>query len=417
MQRWMYFAKYLKENSIEPIILTIDQKSAKYSRLDNSFEDFISEIEVHKTKAVDFIKYYSILKSGKKNGVVPQGEVKKSGIINYFARLIRGNYFIPDARIGWNKFALKKAYSILDQNDIDLVISTGPPHSSHLIAERIKTTRKIKWLVDFRDPWIDVFYYNDFLRTKKAESKDRDLERFILEKADFVSTVGPNLESLLKSKVKESVHSKFFHVYNGFDANKMKSISSLKKHTEFRMVYVGVLTNHQPYDKFLEALYIAVNQFDGKRDVIIEFCGKIDSDILLKFQSIKGLKVENNGVVSHKQALEKMSRANLLLIFLPRQLNANLMISGKLMEYYATGNPILFIGDKTSDGAQIIKNANNSFLFDENDDANKISNSIVENFEKDLHEARSIEEFSRESLSKKMAKHINNIIDYNHSRV
>ena len=203
VQRWMYFAKYLKEFGVLPTVITVDEQYASYPNKDMSFNELIKDIEVHKTKTLEPLRFYSFLKSGKSNKVVPQGNVggKKKGIFDKIATYVRANFFMPDARVGWNRYAFNKAKELLQKEHFDLVITTGPPHSTHLVGQKLKKEFGINWMADFRDPWTEVYYNNLFKRTPKNEALDQTMEINVLHDADSILTVGPSMMKLLADKV------------------------------------------------------------------------------------------------------------------------------------------------------------------------------------------------------------------------
>ena len=133
----MFFAKYLKQFGHNPIILTVDPKYASYNLIDNSLIDQVKDIEAHKTASFEILKLYSIFKSGNKNRAIPQSYIPTQSFFDKIASFIRLNFFIPDSRIGWNYFAFKKAKKLIEDNNINCIITSGPPHSSHLIGKKI----------------------------------------------------------------------------------------------------------------------------------------------------------------------------------------------------------------------------------------------------------------------------------------
>ena len=171
VQRWVYFSKYLKKLGYSPIVLTIDLKSASYPAIDRSLINETQGIPVHYVKSFNWIKIYSWFKKGKKDKI-PQGEFSKKGLVDHIAAFIRGNFFIPDARVNWAKSAIKEALRIVKSHKIEKIITTGPPHSTHLIGLNLKNQLNFKWIADFRDPWTDIFYVKSFYRLSFAKKKD-----------------------------------------------------------------------------------------------------------------------------------------------------------------------------------------------------------------------------------------------------
>ena len=176
VQRWLKFVKYFRDFGIEPIVLTIDPDFATYPNYDYTLLDEIPHgIEIHKTKAKSPFGIYSKVRKKEVPKVGFAGE-KNVGMIEKLMRFIRGNFFIPDARIGWNRFALEKAREILQANDIDCVITTSPPHSTQLIGLALKNEFNIKWIADLRDPWTEIYYNKELYRTSFAKNKDYRFE-------------------------------------------------------------------------------------------------------------------------------------------------------------------------------------------------------------------------------------------------
>lgn len=360
VQRWMYFAKHLKELGIEPIVLTIDPKNAAYSAFDYSLNETVKDIKTYTTTGFQIVKLYSFLKSGKSSKAVPAGSFgdEKKSKFDKIAGYIRANYFIPDARISWNKQAIKLAKKIIISEKIDTIITTGPPHSTHLIGIRLKKEFSIKWIADFRDPWTDVFYYNLFNRTKKSEKEDAELEKKVIDECDIVLTVGPSLKELLLKKTDKDP-SKFNFIYNGFeDSEKYHLKKELKSTNKILLSYIGTLKNNYPYENFVHALSIICK--NSEFDITLKLIGNIDKEVIQQFHNIQNLKVDVLGLVNHQEATDYMINATHLLLFFPSFNDSKIMITGKAFEYLATGNPILAIGDPTCDGANLLKTNSNT---------------------------------------------------------
>ena len=251
VQRWMYFAKYLKQFGWIPFVITVDEKYASYRVLDKSLVTEVNDIHVSKTKSRELLKWYSLLFTGSKKRGIPQGEVKKNGFLRRFAAFIRGNFLIPDARKGWNAFAGDEAIKLIKKENIKIIITTGPPHSTHLIGSKLKSLFDIKWFADFRDPWTAVFYNKDLYRSNWAKKKDTRLEKKILRTADAIfTTKGGSLVQKLRNK---SPKQTFYVLPNGYDA---KLLASIKRTNvpHFHIVYTGLLTENQDYRIFTKVL-------------------------------------------------------------------------------------------------------------------------------------------------------------------
>lgn len=400
----------MRDFGIDATVVSVDPKFASFKRLDEKLCEEINHVKVIRTKSFELLGLYSYLKSGKKKAAIPQGEVDtKKGVFTFLSRFVRGSLMIPDARKGWVKYAYKAAKKELSSEQYDLLITSGPPHSTHLVGKRLKQDfPALKWMVDFRDPWTDIFYYNDFIRTKGALKKDAALEKEVLTKSDFVLSVGPSLIELLKAKVDAAQHDKFIAVTNGFDQDKMDGVKANKTNDKFWMSHIGILGSHQPYDLFIKAF----ESLDQGYKVQFNLVGALSDYVINDFKTLKNLEFNLPGTVSHVDAISYMKASNLLLLFLPRQKESKLMITGKLMEYAYTGNPILLIGDTESDGAKLIKDRPNVYAF-EDDEANvpAIANALKEIFTNGKTISTDFEKYSRKSTTEELCKFIHTVTE------
>ena len=354
VQRWMYFARYLEEFGVVPTVITVNEKYASYPSTDNSLEDKIRHIRVYKTKTLEPLRFYSLLKGGNKATNIPQGNVggAKKGVFDRLSIYIRANFFIPDARVGWNSYAYAQAAELLKNEHFDCVITTGPPHSTHLVGMKLKKAFGVKWLTDFRDPWTEVFYNDLFKRTEKNKRKDLALELAVLEQSDLVLTVGPSLQELLVQKIPGSAE-KVHYIFNGFDAEKLGTIKK-QPNKRFTISYIGIIGSNYPYEAFVQAL---TNCLENNPDweITLKLTGRIEPEVLTAFEQIRNLDLIISGNVPHQKALETMVNADLLLLILPMNERSRIIVSGKLMEYIACGVPILGIVNPESDAAHIIR--------------------------------------------------------------
>ncbi|HLG35252.1 MAG TPA: glycosyltransferase [Bacteroidia bacterium] len=358
VQRWLYFSKYLTDFAFEPYIITVDEKNASYKFIDESLNEQVQGIKVFKTTTIEPLRFYSRLLSGNEHDAIPQGFAgeKSSGVFQRISRFIRGNFFIPDARRGWNYFAFRTAKQIIESENISFVITTGPPHSTHLIGLKLKKKYNLKWLADFRDPWTEVYYNKLLFRTWLAKFADAQLEKKVLRNADVVLTIGPSMKKLLAEKVAEE-KSKFHFIYNGFDEDIFKKLIPAKSRDCFTICHVGILGESQPITSFLEAVK-KLFQSNPEASAMIKFkiVGKVSSSIIREInQMVPQLKLEVTEYVPHADAIQQMLNADLLLNSLAETENSELLISGKLMEYVASRTPILCLGNLKGDAADLLR--------------------------------------------------------------
>jgi len=367
VQRWMYFCKYLPEFGFEPIVITADEKNASYKFTDVSFLEKVKDIRVLKTNTLEPLKLYSKVLGGDPRSNIPlgfSGEDNPS-FFQKLSRFIRGNFFIPDARIGWNIFAYPKAAKIIENENINIVITTGPPHSTHLIGLKLKNKFNINWISDFRDPWSDIYYNELLYRTKYSNERDKILERKVLQKSDMIVTIGPSMRDHLVEKLPEA-NGKIHFIYNGFDPDSFKDIRVSKRKDKFTVCHIGILSNSQPITSLLEALA----RFYSSDDPIckylkLQFVGKVSPSIVREIkEKVAWTELELINYLPHRDTIQFMLNADLLFNSLAEMNESKLLISGKLMEYIATGNPILCLGNPDGDAAKLLRTLENSEVFD-----------------------------------------------------
>ncbi|MDG1271384.1 MAG: glycosyltransferase [Flavobacteriaceae bacterium] len=345
VQRWVYFTHYLKTLGWEPIVITVDPEQASYPQEDKSLQALTKDIRVIRTATREPIRGYARW-FGK--GSIPQGEVPQQHFFQRIAAFIRGNFFIPDARKGWIPFAQKALRTILEKESIEWVISTGPPHSTHLTVESLRHTFNFQWLVDFRDPWSELFYNRQFYRLPFAVRKDRAYEQEILQHADAVlTTVGGELHQQLQVKAPKQ---RFFALPNGFDANAFAQHQRSQRQGEFHLVYTGLLTRNQAYPALLKAL----QQMKNGLPLRVSLAGQMELSLVKALQTaLPEATIDYHGYLPHAQALTLMHSADVLINFIFEGAHKQ-MISGKLLEYMATGVPVLSLGDPESEAGQLL---------------------------------------------------------------
>ena len=398
VQRWMYFAKYLKQLGYEPIIITVDETKASYPVIDSSLIKETNDIRVIKTSTREPLRWYSILISGDTKKGIPQGEVKTSNLFEKLLAFIRGNYFIPDARKGWIPFAVKEAKKILKAERIEKLITTGPPHSTHLVGLKLKKQFDLYWWADFRDPWTDIFYNTSFFRSAKTISKDQALEKEVLQKADgVITTLAGKFHQQLKDKAPKQ---NFSVIPNGYDSELMKNIKVKAKKVDFHIVYTGLLTQNQDYEMLLKV----IDKYSKTLKIHFSLAGNIHIDIIKKItDELPNAIVEYLGYITHYNAIALMKSADLLLNFVFKGAEHQ-MISGKLLEYIATEVPILSIGNPKSEAGLFLNKGSHSWMV-EKDNKSKMELILKTLFDKKVkNKFPKLSQWSRLSLTKKLSK-------------
>tara|TARA_B110000459_G_C16623035_1_gene503052 strand:- start:2034 stop:3317 length:1284 start_codon:yes stop_codon:yes gene_type:complete len=362
VQRWLKFSKYLFHFDVEPIVLTVDEQYAEYPNLDLSLiQDVHPKLKVHKTKTWEPFNIYKTFskKDKPKHGNVYSKNSFKGKVIN----LIRANFFVPDPRKYWKKYAIKKALEIISQQEIECIITTGPPHSVHLIGLELKKKTKIKWIADFRDPWSNFMFNEDLPRLPFIKKIDAKNEQNVLENADKIITTTNGI-----SKDFESFKEKITVLSNGYDDSDIPAFE-LKQNKKFILSYIGNFRNNQDVtilwrtlNKLQEDKLITTDNFE------LALVGNIASNIE---ESIRSNKLEGfifrHGYLAHKEALSIMMQSNALLIIIPDVQSKMSINTGKIFEYLASKNPVITIGPKGGDADLILQNCQRNKAVEYND--------------------------------------------------
>lgn len=364
VQRWLKFAKYLPEFGWQPIILTVDPEYASYPQRDESLASEIHpDCLVFTTKSFELYNLYKLI-SGKKE--VPYGgfaNKSKEGWFQKVSKFLRGNFLLPDPRIGWNKYAYKKASELIKEFNIDTVVTTSPPHSTQLIGLKLKLNFKIKWIADLRDPWTDIYYYNQFMHTSLARKIDSKYERKMVENADQLITVSEDLKRIFAGKSALPVAHKISVIPNGFDQDDFRK-SNFPAEPKKIITYSGIFYEFYDVDDLLVAFSLLNN--DLKSNLMIRFVGNVPLSVVQKFRS-NGLEVESIGYVDHTKSIEYLLRSDLLLLLIAKGKDNRGILTGKFFEYLASQKPILAIGPTDGDLAKIIQETKCGNMFDYND--------------------------------------------------
>jgi glycosyltransferase involved in cell wall biosynthesis len=399
VQRWLKFSKYLPQFGWDPVILTIDPEYASYPAIDNSLEsDIPSGIKVFRTKATDWFRVY-----GKDKSRVPSSGFANNmdhSLKGKILRFIRGNFFIPDPRRGWNRYAIAKASELIEKEGIKHVITTSPPHSTQLIGLVLKKRfPMIKWIADMRDPWTDIYYYNLFYPSCISKRIDLNYERSVLKNADIITTVGPSLGKYFELKV-PGIGNKIKIIHNGYDEADFENVKA-EVCDRFTISYTGTISESYPVEGFAKAIQAVKSKGN---DILLKFTGLISEKYKEHFISVIG---ENNlefiPYSDHKTAIRQMLSSSIQLLVITRHPGNKSIMTGKLFEYIASGKPVLCLGPVDGDAAQILESTGYGKCF-EYDDKDGISDFILNCINKN-HETGQIPPsmFSRRNLAGEIA--------------
>ncbi len=404
VQRWLKFVKYLREFEIEPVLFIPENPT--YPITDKNLESEVPEnLQILRRK---IFEPYSLagLFSKKETETISSGiiaEKKNQAWLQSLMLYIRGNFFIPDARKFWIKPSVKYLINFLKKEDIDIVITTGPPHSLHLIGLNLKKELPIQWIADFRDPWTQIGYHSKLKLTKSAQKKHELFEREVLNAADKIIATSHTTKAEFESKTQKPV----FLITNGYDeVNFLKPIVPDEK---FSFSHIGsLLSGRNP--KFLWECFQELIEEDAefKNSFQLRLVGKVSSEVI---KSIKENKLEVHleliPYVSHQEALRFQRKSQVLLLLEIDSIETRGIIPGKIFEYLNAKRPILAIGPENWDVQKILEVTGAGECFDYSDkEAVKVQlRKLFSEFKKgNLNsEPKNIAQYSRKMLTGKLA--------------
>ena len=407
VQRWVKFAKYLRDFGWEPVIYT--PENPEYPSVDHSFEkDIPADVEVIKTPIWEPYNIYRQL-TGKKGQRINAGfisENKKSGWKDKLSIWLRGNLLIPDPRRFWIRPSVKFLEKYLVENGIDTIITTGPPHSMHRIGLGLKEKfATLRWIADFRDPWTNIDFYKDLNLTGWADAVHHRMEREVIQGADAVLVVSNGMaEEFLQMRPKS-----LKVITNGYDESDVEQVE-VTLDEKFTISHIGTLNaarNPRTVWKALSQLCADNKAFET--DLQIQLVGKVDFSVL---EDIRVLGLEPNltkiDYLPHADAIARQQSSQLLLLLINNTANAKGILTGKFFEYLASGRPILGVGPVDGDAAAVLKQTSAGVMVDF-DDVEAAKLAIWEYYEQYRAgalqvDASSVEQFSRRNLTAELVQ-------------
>ncbi|MEL7588819.1 MAG: glycosyltransferase family 4 protein [Prolixibacteraceae bacterium] len=403
VQRWLKFAKYLPQEGIEPFVLTVDPGLASYAQRDESLEAEVSpELRVYRTRTFEFYNLYKLLTRKKE---IPYGGFANDGkvsLLQRLSRMIRGNFFLPDPRRGWNRYAFKKAVELIREHRIGTVVTTSPPHSTQLVGLELRRKLGIRWIADLRDPWTDIYYYRELRHSALAARRDRALEMSVLQYADQVITVSEDVKRIFAQKLPKGESTRFTVIPNGYDEADFLN-HQVPPEDKFVITYTGTISESYDMDGFLRMLELLGG--GQRRDMLLRFVGKVPAPVTDRIRErLPDLELELAGYVGHQESVRYLLRSSLQLLIIPRVEKNKGIITGKFFEYLASGKPILALGPRGGDLEALISETGCGKLFDY-DDADRMAEYLKAAIAGQVSGAApdTIEAFSRQALTKKIA--------------
>jgi glycosyltransferase involved in cell wall biosynthesis len=404
VQRALKFVKYLPLFGWEPIVLTVENPDSPVD--DKSLlEDITEGTKIYKTKALEPFELYKKFTGKKSDSKIPSDVLlnKNNSLKDKLAQWIRLNVFIPDAKIGWKYYAVKKGLKIIEKEKIDIVFTTSPPQTVALIGQALAKHTKARWIADFRDPWMEIVYYQNVKRNPISVKIDSSLEKNVLSNANGIVTISNDMIRLLKTKASNQ---NYYLIPNGFDESDFTN-NETTKNKKFTIAYTGSISKDRvPYVLFSAIKKLIEN--DGIKDIHLSFAGRYCSEFTtaIKENNLSEI-AELKGFVPHKESTQILQNADILLLIVDNVPNNKGFLTGKLFEYMGTKRPIFAIGPVDGDANVFIKESNSGAMVDYND-SNGAYNLLKEMYNAwnkgNTRYTYNVEQFSRKHLTKKLAE-------------
>ena len=407
VQRWLKFVKYLPDFGFQPIVYIPENPS--YPIIDeNLLSEVSNETIILRNKIVEPYQWASFLSKNKtkkiSSGIIPNK--KKQTFLDQLLLSIRGNIFIPDARVLWVKPSVKYLEKYISENGITTIITSGPPHSLHLIGLELKQKLNVKWVADFRDPWTTIGYHKAFKLLEFAANKHKQLENKVLNNADLILVTSPSTRAEFKKITSKPIEV----ITNGYDVEKIGNQIVDKK---FSLAHIGsFLSERNP-----RILWESISELIRENPLFashfqLKLIGAISQEVLDSIALFQLQNYVNNlGYVSHDEAIVHQKKSQVLLLIEINSEDTKSIIPGKLFEYLVSERPIIGVGPKGCDFAEIIIDTNTGVFVDYSE-KEKLKNYIANYFSLFLEGSLKsngvgLQKYSRKNLTEKLANLLN----------
>ena len=404
VQRWLKFVKYLPDFGIQPIVYVPENPT--YPIVDEGLVNEVSDkaivLKNNIFEPYQLAGFFSKKQTKKiSSGIIPAA--KKQSFLERILLWIRGNLFIPDARFLWVKPSVNYLKKYIQENNIDMIVTSGPPHSLHLIGMELKKELNVKWFADFRDPWTTIGYHKALKLSSYAEKKHKNLEHQVLNAADMILVTSKTTKAEFQAITSQPIEV----ITNGYDEEKVVREPLDEK---FTLAHIGSFLSDRNPKLLWQVLHELITENDlFSQHFQLKLIGKVSQEILDSIAEYTLEKHINNlGYVSHIEAIQQQRKSQVLLLIEIDSPETKSIIPGKIFEYLVSERPIIAIGPKDSDFAEIITSTNTGvfFTYDENE---RLKKTILGYFElylqKNLHVFPvGLQQYSRKSLTEQLAK-------------
>ena len=413
VQRWVKFAKYLPSEGWQPVIYTPEnpEQLATYASLE---AEIPAEAEIIKTHIIEPYELYKkfLRKSGHSKEAVEVNPVnaQNKSFLQKVAMWVRGNLFLPDPRCMWIRPSVSYLKKYLKEHPVDLIVTTGPPQSMHIIGMKLARKTGLPWIADFRDPWTKIFYFKHLSMTRATERWHKKMEKKVLDAASAVVAVSP----LVQQEFQEMTQTPVELITNGFDECDFAGAASTEaaggKDKDFIITHTGLFAADGNPSVLWETLRDKCIKDPVFKDRLkIKLIGKTDRQITESIEAAGlGENLTDMGYQPHDKAVEEQRRASLLILPLRKEPEYKAVLPGKLYEYLASWRPVLGIGQPDGAMSMILNTTKTGVVFNWEDKAS-VSRFIDLCWKNHLEgrlvvDDADISQFTRRNLTRRMAE-------------
>lgn len=330
VQRPLKFIKYLSEFGWNPVVVA--PEPGIYHTFDESLSDELSEmnVDVHRVDAKT--PFHLAGNKAREIDFIPDRMAKA-------ARYVSNFFLFPDNKKAWIKPAVEKIRDIISEQKIDIIFSTAPPYSNHLIGAEIRKEYDIPLVLDFRDDWLEnhlITYPTPFHKMKMAK-----IESGCLRTADQIIA--------LNDSMKKSIESRLLHpvsvdvIPHGYDGEDFAGKLPVKHPGKLWMLYSGLFYGENQPDVFLKAVAQALKNAPNMRErLVLQFQGGLEPRHQSLIEELSLSEITSDlGYVKHDEAVQNLINADVLWFIVGHKHHYEKVTIGKMYEYMATQKPIL----------------------------------------------------------------------------
>ncbi len=361
VQRPLKLTRQLVKQDWQPIVLTV-KEDADFAVRDESLLSWIPDsIQVIRTGLFEPYAFYRRITGKSANesldtSTLAVSERSQRSLGERFSLFLRSWLFIPDARVGWLWPAVFAGLRLIRRKTPDVILTSGPPNTTHLIGLMLKLLTGRPWVADFRDPW---FKYLVPTREHRLPQKiDAWMGRAVVRKADRIVAVCRGVKQELMDSFGSEIGAKTEIITNGYSEEAFAAVEGDPlQHGQFRLTYVGSIYHRydlRPLLQAIDELYVSDENF--RRCFSFVIAGPVDNSAKKWFEKAACWPaVKFLGYQSYFQALKLMKEATVLLLYVMDSQRGKNIPTSKLFEYIGSGRPILALAPMESDAAEIIR--------------------------------------------------------------